>query len=186
VDDHETPTIGLSGPTVSAANATMTVSAQDADDPVGGLRRECLLDAGAWASCLSTWALTGLSAGPHTVQARAADAGGRVSTIASRTWVVDRAAPTATLAKVAKHSGTRLTLHWTGRDTGGAGVASYEIRQRSARTGKRWGAWHTTVVRGTSLTVKLKGKHRYGFEVRAHDAAGNVGSWSTARTTSVR
>jgi hypothetical protein len=186
VDDHAIPTVALTGPAFSAAAATMTVDARDTDDPVAGLRRECRLDAGAWTSCAGTWTVTGLSAGTHTAAARVRDTAGLVSATGTRVWVVDRSAPIATLAKLTKHAGAKLTLHWTGHDGGGAGVGYYEIRQRSAATGKAWGAWRTTVLRGTSLKVKLKAKHRYGFEVRARDGVGNVGAWSAARTTAVR
>ncbi|WP_426564803.1 choice-of-anchor D domain-containing protein [Angustibacter sp. McL0619] len=184
------PTASLEAPAVSGSSVTATIGAADVDDAAGGLQRQCRLDAGPWLNCDATWAATGLSAGTHTLSARAVDPSGATSATVSRTVVVDRSAPTVTLgAPSAVLSSASVTLTWSGKDTGGAGLRSYEVRRRyaspygalnTASTPSTWSALTTT-----KLTTSLSAGHEYCFSVRARDAVGNVGAWSTERCTTV-
>ena len=68
-----------------------------------------------------------------------------------------------------------ISLAWSAAsDTGGAGMGTYEV----ARS-KDGGSFTTiaTRVTGTSYSTTVDGNHRYRFQVRARDWAGNFGSW---------
>ena len=190
-DDAADPVATITGPAVSGAAVSLSVGAGDADDQVGGLRRECRLDGAAtWSACGSTWALGGLSAGVHTAYARVTDPSGRTSATVSRSWTVDRSAPTTSVSALAPVQ-TRLTptLSWRSTDTGGAGLASYDIRMRRASPYGGWSGYlyPTTWQKRTSpsLALSLAAGYQYCFSVRANDKAGNVGTWSAQQCTTV-
>jgi hypothetical protein len=84
---------------------------------------------------------------------------------------------------------TSQQLTWTGSDTGGSGIAGYDLRWRVAGYSGSFGAWTTpsgwSHLTATSKTVTgLVPGRDYCFSVRASDKAGNVGAWSAARCTS--
>jgi hypothetical protein len=184
------PVVAINGAAFSGPSTTFGIGATDPDDAVGGLRRECRVDAREWSPCAASLTLTGLTVGPHTVSARATDPAGRVSAVASRTWTVDASTPVAALsAPAAVVTATRLALSWSATDTGGAGIASYDVRARTAALGGSFGAaqypstWQKIAAKG--LTVSVSQGTQYCFSVRARDAAGNVSNWSAERCTSV-
>jgi hypothetical protein len=184
------PNVTLAVPAVSSATATATITTSDADDAVGGLTRACRLDAGAWQTCAATFTMTKLAAGRHTLTARATDPSAHASADAQTSWTVDTTPPTTSLAAVSNPLlGKTLTLHWTGADAGGSSVASYDIRDRYARSDGGFGAFNypSTWQRRTSpsLTVGLSQGSTYCFSVRTRDRVGNVGSWSSERCTMV-
>ncbi len=68
-----------------------------------------------------------------------------------------------------------ISLSWSAAsDAGGAGTGTYEV----ARS-KDGGSFTTiaTRVTGTSYSTTVDGNHRYRFQVRARDWAGNFGAW---------
>jgi spore germination protein YaaH len=102
--------------------------------------------------------------------------------------LIDRKAPTTT----APHPGLRAgvtfggsplagRLSWSGSDTGGAGIATYDV-ERSI-DGGAFGVIATGLAQ-PRLNVSLASGHTYRFAVRARDRAGNVGAWHAAGTTS--
>lgn len=184
------PASSVTSPAWTTSTASLTVGATDPDDAPGGLRRECQLDGGAWKSCAAAWRLTGLAAGPHTAAARVTDPSGQVSSVARRSWSVDTQAPTVALnALPSVRTTTGLKLTWAGKDTGGSGFASVEMRYRSAPLGSAFGAlayptgWRA--LKGTSLTTTLSAGRHYCFSIRARDTAGNTSAWTAERCTTM-
>jgi hypothetical protein len=69
-----------------------------------------------------------------------------------------------------------VTVTWAGADTGGSGVARYEL-QKTLDGGRHWRTVSTTLTTpSTTLTVPSHGTIQ--FRVRAIDVAKNVGAWS--------
>jgi hypothetical protein len=190
-DDVASPLAAVGGPSFSGRAASLSVGASDPDDPVGSLRRECRLDgASAWTGCGATWALSALAAGRHTAYARVTDPSGRQSAVVSRSWTVDATAPIASVAAVASVlTSTTSRWSWAATDAGGAGVASYDVRERYASPFGRLGgyvypsSWQG--LKATNLTLRLSVGYQYCLSVRARDAVANVGMWSPERCTSV-
>jgi len=184
------PTASVTVPAWTTSSASLAVDATDADDAPGGLHRECRLDAGAWNSCSSSWQVTGLGAGGHTVSARVTDPGGNQSAVVSKSWVVDVAAPNAAVGTPASvQTSSPTTLTWTATDTGGAGLASYDVRARTASPSADLGPYQYPAswqnLSAPALRWSLSAGYEYCFSVRARDRAGNVGAWSTERCTTM-
>jgi hypothetical protein len=184
------PSVTLTSPAWTTSSASLAVTASDPDDAVGGLRRECELDGGTWGPCSDTLTLTNLTAGTHTVQARATDPSGQQSPVASRSWQVDRTAPTAAIAPLPwVPLTTAPVLSWSGADTGGSGLSSFQIREREGTLNGPIGGYQYPSVwaalTGRSMTLRVAPGMQYCFSVRARDVAGNVGAWSAERCTSI-
>jgi hypothetical protein len=106
--------------------------------------------------------------------------------VAAASVTLDRTAPTVTAPAMSLRSGVTVTgssmpvhLAWTGADTGGAGVKSYDLARSTDA------AAFATVATGltsASYNLSLTSGHSYRFETRAHDAAGNVGGWLAGPT----
>lgn len=185
------PVASLTAPLWTTRAASLAVGASDPDDAIGGLRRECRLDAATtWTACGPTWALSGLAVGKHTAYARVTDPSGLRSPAVSRTWSVDATMPTVALGAVPSVlTGAAFTLTWTAADSGGSGLASYDVRERYASSAGRFGgyvypaAWQG--LRTRSLALRMSPGFQYCFSTRARDLAGNVGTWSPERCTAV-
>ncbi len=116
------------------------------------------------------------------------DPAGNPSAATSVTVIVDRTAPTTSVPLTVLRTGLTYngspiagTVTWTGADTGGSGIASYDVA-RSIN-----GAAFAVIATGLTspaLSVSLAAGYTYRFEVRAHDRAGNVGAWKAGATTS--
>ena len=99
---------------------------------------------------------------------------------------IDRSKPTTGTPKVQLRSGTtlnggslRVGVVGTGTDTGPAGIGSYDVK-RSLDAGAYTSIG--TVAAGDALPWIMTPGHTYRFEIRAHDRAGNVGSWVAGPT----
>lgn len=85
--------------------------------------------------------------------------------------------------------GKTLTVTYTASDTGGPGVASYDVRYRVAAWNSGFGsyrypaAWQRTT--STSETISGSAGHEYCFSVRARDTSGLVSAWSAPRCTAL-
>jgi len=132
-------------------------------------------------------ALTDVAAGSHALDVSVNGLGN-----ATYSWLVDVSAPVATLLSPTAPVtvGKTVAISYSGTDTGGAGVAAYDVRYRTAAWNggfRRWlqpSAWQGTASRRVTLSVQPG--HVYCFAVRAHDRADNVSaSWSATRCTTV-
>lgn len=146
----------------------------------------CSVD-GASRSCGTSQplALTGVSAGSHTVAVQASGVGS-----ASFTWLVDLTPPVATLSgpTAAFSVAKTVTISYSGTDAGGAGVAAYDVRYRFAAWNGSFGKWNQPpalqATTRTSVAMSVSPGRTYCFSVRAVDAAGNVQpDWSAPRCT---
>ena len=201
-----TTLVGFSPTPLSPTSASRVTYALTFAGPVTGLARDDLRRSGTAAGCTignpigsgMRWsvAVSGCGQGTLVLSLRAGSVTDAVSNrgpdrlVSAPAVVFDRTAPrtgaphlalatSTTLSSPASSSGVPATLSWSASDVGGAGVASYDVR--SSRDG---GAFVDLAlgVRAPRLSVTLAPGHTYRFEVRARDAAGNVGSWTAGST----
>ena len=123
-----------------------------------------------WGSCTSPKGYASLADGSHKFEVRAIDqAGNTDQTPASFTWTVDTTAPTTSIdsSPPALSNSAAASFHFSGSDTGGSGVASFQCRIDSTQAAD-WAA--------CSLAEELQGlaDGSHSFEVRAIDKAGNT------------
>jgi hypothetical protein len=98
----------------------------------------------------------------------------------------DSTAPTASMGFLPLYTtATTFPVSWTGTDeTGGTGVASYDVQYRVAGEGD-WRDWLTsTTLTNTQFTAE-NGK-LYSFRVRATDLAGNSGNYPNNEQATTR
>ena len=130
IDDVK-PRAAVDGVDVSGTTASVRFSSPDADVA----RLECSLDGGAFATCTSPKAFTGLTAGAHSVAVRAVDNAGNVGDAASRGFSI--AAPPSTGGGGTQTPGAGGT---TPPPAGGGTTAAKAVRasllQRSVRASK--------------------------------------------------
>jgi hypothetical protein len=189
-------------PPASPTNAASLVYGVTFTEPVTGLAAADFSLTGTATGCSvgvptgsgSSYSVSvgGCSAGTVTMTLKAGSASdaagnaGPISAVAASSVVIDRTAPTVTVPLTSLRSGTtlsgsslRVAITWTGADTGGSGVASYDIAQSTD------GAAFLTIrtgYTGTWLGVIETPGHSYRFEVRAHDGAGNIGPYAAGPT----
>ena len=138
---------------------------------VDAYKYECRLDGAPWALCPSRVTFSNLPDGPHTVDARAKDAGGNIDpTPASRSWTVEATPPDTDL--LSGPQGTLTTrsaeLTFSSPEPGTTFECSMD--------GSGWGACASP----KSYSRLVEGDHT--FSVRARDIAGNVDGTPPART----
>lgn len=169
-------------PTVTTIAATsVSVSWAPASDNVGVTAYEYSLDGTSWHSngASTTKTITGLtSATTYTLRVRARDAASHVSAVSSRTFTtLDNVPPSSPGTPSATNiSYTSATLSW-GPASDNVGVARYEYRL---------GTSGNFISTGTNRTASLSGLSvgsTYTIQVRARDAADNVGGVSSSTFT---
>ncbi|HEX7951166.1 MAG TPA: N-acetylmuramoyl-L-alanine amidase [Candidatus Limnocylindrales bacterium] len=115
------------------------------------------------------------------------DPAGNPNEAAQMSVVIDRTAPTTSAPTTTIRSGATLggtvpaRVSWTGADSGGAGIASYDVERSTD------GAGYVVIaagVAGPAIGVTLAAGHSYRFAVRARDGAGNLSAWRAASATS--
>jgi len=148
------------------ATPTFTFSG---DDGVGsGIASfECQIDAGGFSACSTPITLASLADGLHTFQVRAIDNVANVdATPASYTWTIDTTAPDTSITTNPSDPSADNTpdFSFTGSDTGGSGVASFECQIDSGG--------FSACTSGSTFGPLGDGSRT--FEVRALDNAGNV------------
>ena len=165
VDTQAPDTVLVSGPEPLRRwrDAEITFRSDEA-----GVRFQCRLDGGAWATCRSPHWIGGLSDATHTLDVRAVDAIGNAdATPGSASWRVDTTAPTGQLTSspsLGWRLGTKITAA-TFTATGNEPLSAVECRVDE----RPWAPCRDGAALG-------------GFEERPHqaearlvDAAGNVG-----------
>ena len=82
-------------------------------------------------------------------------------------------------------SGSSTSVTWAAADTNGSGVVTTDVRyaRRGATSTSSliWTGWRNATTARSSTFSNTALASTYCFEVRARDAAGNVGAWSTPR-----
>jgi hypothetical protein len=196
--DTTPPTATITGgpaTITNAASASFTFQFADAHPPADW-QPACSLDGAPAVPCDSA---TGTSyAGPladgaHSLTVTAADRAGNLGA-ASYRWTVDTHAPTvsSTSPSAAFTLSGSTTVAWSGADdSGGSGIAQYQVRERSAPWNGGFSAWVTPPAWAalspstTQVGARLHAGSDSCFAVRAVDRAGNASAWSPARCTAV-
>jgi hypothetical protein len=119
---------------------------------------------------------TGTATGSYTVSARTVADAAHAAVTANATFWIDAAAPNPPTNLRASAKGNKVALSWTAAtDTGGSGIARYEIRRGA-------------VVAGTSASTTYSdspGNGTFIYTVVAIDGAGNVSAPSSAVTAKI-
>jgi hypothetical protein len=157
-------TLGLNGWYVS--NVTVTTSGTDATSGLASVQTR--LNGGAWGGN----SVTINTDGTHTVEGRAYDVAGNVSSTVSTTIRRDTVPPTASLVIPAPNGAngwfvTNPTVSASGSDAT-SGLAASQVRVNG-------GAWQSSAV--------VSGDGTHTIEGRAQD---NAGHWSSTVSTTVR
>jgi hypothetical protein len=177
--DDSGPVIVPNVPAWTSARPAIAFAATDPTDRRADLTLECSLDGAGPVACSSGWKPGLLPSGAHTVVITATDPAGNNAS-AAVTFRVDATAPTTTPAAPPRTLTTSAwRLSWSGKDTG-SGIASYDVAWRyQGGTWKSPSAWSATTT--TSVVLHVAAAKTYCWHVRARDAAGNLGAWSTER-----
>jgi spore germination protein YaaH len=166
------------------------------DFTIGGSATGCVVGSPTLSGGTYTVIASGCSGGTLTLGLRAgsvADAVGNSGpdrAAAARTVLIDRTAPSANAPLAGPRTDLRLPssstsaplpawIAWTASDTGGAGIASYDLaRSYDGGAFKMLAPGLAKPLAG----VLLYPGHTYRYEVRARDKAGNVGAWKAGPT----
>jgi large repetitive protein len=105
------PTLSILSSPTALSNSTSASLTFAASDTGGGsvASTSCQLDGGGFAACSSPKLYTGLSSGAHTVNVKASDSAGNVSSVASASWTVDVTPPTVTISSPSTNGTTIQT-----------------------------------------------------------------------------
>lgn len=187
VEPTPAPETTITGGPPGATNETSATLTFTATIP--GATFKCRLDGGLYAACTSPAPYPGLGPGSHTFEVFASAGGLDDPTPASRTWIVDTTAPTASMVL----PNTTFTLEktflvsWTGSDAQ-TNVASFDLSYRQAHwNGDFNGRPPLWLDDTTDADSNFTGKPgwTYCFKVRATDLAGNLGGFSPERCTAL-
>ena len=136
---------------------------------------EASVDGGAYGSVAATFQLNSLSAGSHSISARARDPQGHVdATPATFSWLIDVTAPTGRVLFPTPASYTQsstLTVRGTAQDANG--VASVSVNGVAAVTATAFNSW-------TAVVPVQPGENQMDVTVR--DNAGNPTTYAAAVT----
>ena len=159
------PTIGTKPSAITnATTANFTFSATDASGTIASY--SCSLDGAAATTCTSPLSYTTLAPGSHSFALTATDNSGNTSTATTHNWTIDTTAPVVTISAnpVATTNLTTAGFTFSGTDTGGGSVASYQCKLDAAA--------YAACTSPTSLSALAAGSHTY--LITATDTAGNV------------
>ena len=166
-------------PAAVAASSSASFGFSGADGSGSGIFSfECRRDFEEWAACGSPRSYAALADGSHSFEVRAIDqAGNTDATPASFAWTVDTIAPSTQIDShpTALTNSAAATFTFSGADSGGSGVASFECKLDA-------GAF-APCSSPRELSGLSDGSH--SFEVRAVDQAGNKDGSPASFTWSV-
>jgi len=161
--------------TASPANPTNSTSASFSfASTEAGSSFQCRLDGGAFASCTSPRAYSGLAAGSHTFEVRATDPVGNTdATPATHTWTIDLTAPDTTITATPANptNATGASFSFTSTEAGSSFQCSLD------------GAAFASCTSPRSYTGLADGSHT--FQVRATDPAGNTDATPASYTWTI-
>jgi hypothetical protein len=157
------------------SNVTSPSFSFDASSSSGVAAFECKLDSASFTACTSPQSYTGLTEGSHTFSVRPIDASANAGVAVSFSWTLDTTAPIATISSGpnAVVNSTAGSLSFSGTDSGGATISSYECKLDSAS--------YTSCSSPLSFSALSVGSHTYS--IRAVDSAGNTGTAATRSWT---
>jgi len=173
------PMPGVTGPSPSIAFDSSALQS--------GSAITCQIDEGAPVSCASPYRPTSLTSGPHTLRVIAQEPGGETfdgrKVVAARAFTVDAAPPAARIVAPTFAATVASSATVTYLATDASGVASYDLRYRTASSS---GAFSNYVYPKTGTTARsyvlaLAGGYEYCVSVRARDLVGNMSAWTAER-----
>jgi hypothetical protein len=162
VDTTAPDTSITSGPPAytNRTSATLTFGSNES-----GVTYKCSLDSAAYAACTSPATYSGLANGAHMFNVYAIDGAGNADqTPSSLAWTVDTTPPTTTITSGPTGSVASTSATFAFTSTGPS--PTFDCRLDSA-------AFASCAGSSISYTGLAQGAHT--FQVRSHDAAGNVG-----------
>ena len=162
--DTIAPAVTITGAPSSPTNGNSPSFAFTADGPA---TFRCKLNAGAFETCSSPKAYSGLPDGPHTFEVEATDAAGNTSAGAAHAWTIDTDLPAATITEKPAASSSNSSPSFSfDADEGGS---SFQCKLDT-------GAF-SPCTSPKALSGLIDGSHT--FSVRAADPAGNVSPIAT-------
>jgi hypothetical protein len=173
------PTPAVTGPSPSISFDTSALHT--------GSTITCQIDERAPVSCVSPYRPTGLTSGPHTLRVIAQEPDGETmpgrKVVAARAFTVDAIAPATRIVAptFAATVASSATVAYTATDS--SGVASYDVRYRTASSSGAFGnyVYPKTGTTGRSYVLALAGGYEYCVSVRARDIYGNTSAWTAER-----
>ena len=187
---YPSPTVAVTAtPPGATTSHSATFAFTGADPGNRPLSFECGLDRQALAACTSPVTYTSVLEGHHIFHVTVSDSDGQANA-KDAAWIVDDTAPTG-IAVEGMPPIQRSGLHRVAVDAqdSGSGVASYDLRYRSAQWNGQFGGYtHPARWQHDAFNaVQFAGArgHTYCFSARARDRAGNVSSWSAERCTAI-
>jgi hypothetical protein len=163
--DTVAPSVTIMTNPASLTNSTSATFGFTANEQVTGF--ECSLDGASFVSCSSPRSYSGLIEGAHTFQVRAIDLAQNTGAPASFTWMIDRTAPTTLILSGPSDptSETSASFEFNSNESGSTFECALD------------GAPFTSC--SSPATYSSLGDGAHAFQVRATDAAGNVGAPAT-------
>ncbi|MBO9666462.1 MAG: hypothetical protein J7501_06570 [Bdellovibrio sp.] len=168
--DLTPPTLVITASPNSITNATSASFTFSATDTGGGsiASYSCKLDSGSYSACTSGVSYSALTQGGHSFSVIATDTAGNISSAASYSWTIDTTAPTVTITAnpTSPNNSTSASFSFSGSDTGGGSIASYQCKIDSGT--------YSTCTSAKSYSGLTEGTHT--FYVQSLDTAGNTSS----------
>jgi len=139
--------------------------------------------AGAWtdwqlATAATSAPYTGANGHTYAFRSRGRDAAGNLEAYLATpdaSTLVDAQAPSTAVSALPAYSPGTFSTSWTGSDTGGSGIAAYDVQVRDGPAGT-WIDWQLATS-ATSVPYTGVTGHTYYFRSRGHDLMGNVESY---------